>query len=394
MNIFNAALVTPTYYVIFTSATIVTSAVLFQGFNGSAVTITTVVLGFLQICCGVVLLQLSKSAKDVPDTAVFKGDLDQVREVGEQEEPETEPKADAIRGTAAIARRISGSRRKVEEGEARRYHSEKALDESTEPGENEIIEWDGLRRRRTTIGDSSVTSPRRTRTVHPPWGMSHFPEVDDLDEPATQPSRSGSSSIFSRAFSRASSKVRPARGLSHLEKHQEADQQPYTETKDENGLLEPFQYDSNTGNMKKDATSFTRDRSGTDRSISWADELKPDDNAEIHSPSSLTSTRPPTPPPHGGRNRQFSFPRMLTPRSARSPPSTANNASEQATNLRSFHEGHAQRFSTPYSRQRPAYQRHSRNATEEESLGLVEFNESNEPPHYEPDSSPTYPPRE
>jgi hypothetical protein len=34
LNIFNAALVTPTYYVFFTSSTIVTSAILFRGFKG------------------------------------------------------------------------------------------------------------------------------------------------------------------------------------------------------------------------------------------------------------------------------------------------------------------------------------------------------------------------
>jgi hypothetical protein len=58
-------------------------------------------MGFLTICSGVVLLQLSKSAKDVPDTAVFSGDLDQIHTIAEQEQPETEPKADAIRGPAA-----------------------------------------------------------------------------------------------------------------------------------------------------------------------------------------------------------------------------------------------------------------------------------------------------
>lgn len=50
-------------------------------------------MGFLQICAGVILLQLSKSAKNVPDAEVFRGDLDQVRTVAEQEEPEYEPKA-------------------------------------------------------------------------------------------------------------------------------------------------------------------------------------------------------------------------------------------------------------------------------------------------------------
>ncbi|KAK4995552.1 hypothetical protein LTR60_007906, partial [Cryomyces antarcticus] len=52
LNIFNAALVTPTYYVFFTSSTIVTSAFLFRGFKGTAASISTVVMGFLQICAG------------------------------------------------------------------------------------------------------------------------------------------------------------------------------------------------------------------------------------------------------------------------------------------------------------------------------------------------------
>ena len=104
----------------FTSATIITSAILFQGFKGTGIQIATVIIGFMQICAGVVLLQLSKSAKDVPDAAIFKGDLDQIREVAEVEEPESEPKADSIRGAASIIRRISTARRTMESDEARR----------------------------------------------------------------------------------------------------------------------------------------------------------------------------------------------------------------------------------------------------------------------------------
>ena len=170
-------MVTPTYYVYFTSATIVTSAILFQGFNGTPTSIITVVMGFLVICSGVVLLQLSKSAKDVPDTATFKGDLDQVRTIAEQEEPESEPKADAIRGTAAIIRRISQSRQKMEANEARRVHEERRLDAMEPIGENEQVEWDGLRRRKTTLDSSSSLSRRNTR--HPPLGMTHFPDDEE-----------------------------------------------------------------------------------------------------------------------------------------------------------------------------------------------------------------------
>lgn len=183
LNLFNAALVTPTYYVFFTSATIISSAILFQGFKGSGITIATVIMGFLVICSGVVLLQMSKSAKDVPDAAVFKGDLDQVREISEQEQPESEPKADAFRGTASIIRRISLSRRKMEEEEAKRLREEKMLDQLEPLRENEVVEWDGLRRRKTVIGEPGIPgSPSfRRKTVHPPLGMSHFPEEEEED---------------------------------------------------------------------------------------------------------------------------------------------------------------------------------------------------------------------
>lgn len=179
LNLFNAALVTPTYYVYFTSTTILTSAVLFRGFKGTPISITTVVMGFLQICTGVVLLQLAKSSKDVPDTAVFKGDLDQVRTIAEQEEPEFEPRADTIRGGGALLRAVSQRRARREMDEAKTM-----LHENMEPiGENEIVEWDGLRRRRTVLGPSGEPgSLRRSKTLHPPLGMTSFPEENISDD--------------------------------------------------------------------------------------------------------------------------------------------------------------------------------------------------------------------
>ncbi|KAN0064576.1 hypothetical protein ACQY0O_002204 [Thecaphora frezii] len=60
LELFNTATVTPTYYVIFTAATLITSIILQQGLSASAVDIVTLVLGFLVICAGIVLLQLSK----------------------------------------------------------------------------------------------------------------------------------------------------------------------------------------------------------------------------------------------------------------------------------------------------------------------------------------------
>ncbi|KAJ4289435.1 hypothetical protein N0V88_006915 [Collariella sp. IMI 366227] len=209
LNIFNAALVTPTYYVYFTSTTIISSAILFRGFKGTPTSIITVVNGFLTICSGVVLLQLSKSAKDVPDSAVFAGDLDQIQTIAEQPQPETEPKADAIRGAAAIVRRLSSARQKMEFDEFKRMREEKQAESLAPVSENgaPTYEWDGIRRRRTGTFSThrsftthrSMTSPAPTHLAPPsanpvrppPLGWSHFPTEEELAEanrPVSPPS--------------------------------------------------------------------------------------------------------------------------------------------------------------------------------------------------------------
>jgi len=65
----NAAPVAVTYY-IFTTVTIITSAILFQD---TPIGIAMAIMGFLQICAGIILLQLPKPAEDVSYTAIFKG---------------------------------------------------------------------------------------------------------------------------------------------------------------------------------------------------------------------------------------------------------------------------------------------------------------------------------
>ncbi|GAA6052172.1 hypothetical protein NBRC10513_002713, partial [Rhodotorula toruloides] len=61
LALFNTASVTPVYFTIFTSCTLVTSIILNKGFGGASVAaIITVVLGFLVIVVGISLLQLSK----------------------------------------------------------------------------------------------------------------------------------------------------------------------------------------------------------------------------------------------------------------------------------------------------------------------------------------------
>ncbi|EKM54923.1 uncharacterized protein PHACADRAFT_259088 [Phanerochaete carnosa HHB-10118-sp] len=60
LALFNTAMVTPTYYVIFTFFSIVTTIVLFKGLSAPATQIITLVMGFLVICFGITVLQLSK----------------------------------------------------------------------------------------------------------------------------------------------------------------------------------------------------------------------------------------------------------------------------------------------------------------------------------------------
>ncbi|CAO3599074.1 unnamed protein product [Absidia cylindrospora] len=72
LNLYNTALVTPTYYVIFTTMTIVSSTILFQGFNASGADIASCVMGFLCICSGVALLHHSSATPNNSNNRVLE----------------------------------------------------------------------------------------------------------------------------------------------------------------------------------------------------------------------------------------------------------------------------------------------------------------------------------
>ncbi|KAI8144835.1 magnesium transporter NIPA-domain-containing protein [Fennellomyces sp. T-0311] len=69
LNLFNTAVVTPSYFVIFTTLTIISATVLYRGFDASGVDITTCVFGFLVICSGVALLHYSRNDPPHDDTS-------------------------------------------------------------------------------------------------------------------------------------------------------------------------------------------------------------------------------------------------------------------------------------------------------------------------------------
>jgi len=349
--------VTPTYYVFFTSATIVTSAVLFQGFKGTPLQIVTVIMGFFQICSGVVLLQLSKSAKDVPDSAVFKGDLDQVRTVAEMEEPEYEPRADALRGGSAIIRSLSKARSHKELAEAR-----KIQEEHMEPiGEGEQVEFDGLRRRKTILDPSRPPTRSatvvQTRTIHPPLGMSQFPVEDsDDDNDSFHPGffqrlRSRGKSTSSRDSTRTP--VHSGVGMQNLPPIPQADG-----ASDRDSDANSYKH-----NMSRDTSYKSQDTSykPLDNHIQFASLPEPPHHPYHERNGSDSSSLAPPRPATQPAKRQFSFQNVFT----RSRPDSMGESSSS--------KRPTSRHSRKSSRERAAVAI----ATEEERLGLVKGDSTN-----------------
>lgn len=276
---------------------------LFRGFHGTSTQIINVVFGFLTICSGVVLLQLAKSSKDVPDSKVFSGDLDQIRTVAEMEEPEYEPRADAVRGSAGIMRAFSGARHKREADEAHRIHDEAHMETI---GEGEQFEWDGMRRRKTVSSAGGGGSIIRRKTVHPPLGMSQFPDDDNVSEPDSE--------VHPGFFGRIGRGLTQRRNRGHspvpletvtADKHDdEAIRQgahvyglaPGLQKGHLDEVYEDTAYHSAAGASNEEGP----------RGVHWAGEERPG--------SSTSSLAPPRPPPHvvggassGSAKRQFSF---------------------------------------------------------------------------------------
>ncbi|KAI1386666.1 DUF803-domain-containing protein [Hypoxylon trugodes] len=397
LNLYNAAMVTPTYYVYFTSTTLITSAVLFQGFKGTAMEIVTVVMGFLTICSGVVLLQLSKSAKDVPDSAVFAGDLDQIHTIAEQEQPETEPKADAIRGAAAIVRRISFVRQKMEEEEFRRLHQEKESERLAPVSEDgqQVYEWDGLRRRRTTMGSyrsRAMTTPSPVNTpAHPPLGRSRFPTEEELAEERNRQMSPGMlSSIAGTIRSRARSVLLPGHPDFQGEQNPRV-QSPMHPVQLTNIAVPNQKYGNESsayGNSRGHIYGLPDDlrkteyggaasiaSGSTGRHIQFMESPKP----------SIASLAPPTPPPHGempSARRQFSFQNVFrrhqadSPQEQVAPPPRNRSTSRLGLGSRGYSDRQIQ----------------VKNATEEERLGLVKGDSNSMPtlPRHDDDDDDDY----
>ncbi|KAG7098209.1 hypothetical protein E1B28_000177 [Marasmius oreades] len=127
LALFNTAMVTPTYYVIFTTFTLITTIILFQGLDADPKEIITIVLGFFTICVGITILQMSKvdpvqlSKLDRRSTILLQAARQNTQTVDEKGAVGIEdPGIDALRGSfgtfgsivrARSARRMSQNSR-------------------------------------------------------------------------------------------------------------------------------------------------------------------------------------------------------------------------------------------------------------------------------------------
>lgn len=336
-----------------------TSAVLFRGFHGTASQIIDVVMGFLTICSGVVLLQLAKSSKEVPDSKVLSGELDEIRTVAEVKEPEYEPRADTIRGGAGIIRAISKSRTKREAEEAKRIHEERM-----EPiGENEVVEWDGLRRRRTV----STAAGSVRRTTHPPLGMSEFPADDEVSEPDSE--------VHPGFFGRIGRNITQRRQRGHSPVPMDSILADQAESQTHVYGL-PASLRKVDGDVY-DNTEY-RPPGGAGTHVQWASEESERNRADSQS----SSLAPPRPPPHSsgsgsGRpvdaRRQFSFQNVFS--------RNRSDAGNSADGVRPISRG-ALSFASRGSSRGGEYPS-GQNTTEEERAGLVHGESRNQLPKFE-----------
>lgn len=231
-------------------------------------------------------------------------------------------------------------------------------------GENEHIEWDGLRRRRTTIGTNPSIRSRgnstpfppyesvvQPATPHPPLGMSHFPDPEDeSDHDEERPTTSVS--LFTRAKSIL---IPPHNRQSSAGSH---DTQSPMHPVPLNEIAVPPYRSQTDGIYEHDAYGLPlRDQKTEYQGVGSRHITIPDDpvlNRPTSSGSSLLQPGP-TPPPHSAR-RQFSFQNIIHPRGHR--PQDDNQAQPRSPKIR-------------LGQRKLSHGAQVKGATEEERLGLV-----------------------
>jgi hypothetical protein len=214
-----------------------------------------------------------------------------------------------MRGAGAIIRSISKARQSRQFEEAKRLQEEHHLS-MTPIGENEQIEFDGIRRRRTIIGQPGTRgsvrghagsplnpdnrpastipgSVVRRKSLHPPLGMSRFPDEEELHEEEIHP---GFLDHFRRK-NRSSKTLPPTPRPDDYPLSPVKTESSTIVSRDSSGTPREHIYGAPT-NLKHEDTSYHGQTDGS--------------HIQFQEPERLLSP-PPPPPPHGGAKRQFSF---------------------------------------------------------------------------------------
>lgn len=237
-----------------------------------------------------------------------------MRTVAEQEEPEYEPRADTIRGGAGIVRAISRVRTKRQVDEVKRIRDERL----SSVGEGEEFEWDGLRRRKTvsSAGGGGAGSLRRSKTVHPPLGMSRMPN-EDHDDGVSEPD----SEVHPGFFGRIGRKSHTSIGSASRRPQHDSAPVPLTTVHppDKDGAspdehiygLPPGLRNSIREEEREDDGDIAYKGAGANPHIHFANAGS---DSRERADSRGSSLAPPRPPPHTasgrdsqGNRRQFSF---------------------------------------------------------------------------------------
>jgi len=239
---------------------------------------------------------------------------------------------------------VDRARQEKQAIEAKRLHEERM-----QPiGENEQVEWDGLRRRKTVLEPGQSPLQRR-KTVHPPLGMSQFPhETESVmsDDDDIHPG------FFTRLRSRGRSGTHqsvPPVPLEGLHFPKDSDGPPSSA-----GNLHPHShvYGLPPG-LQRDMQQDTSYKPH-EPAIQWAAEVEDDKSKP------KDSLAPPKPPPHTAK-RQFSFQNVFHRNRAESAGEGSGSGRPMSRGALSFSSKRSSKDHTPQTD----------GTTEEERLGLV-----------------------
>ncbi|KAG8884151.1 hypothetical protein FRB97_005134 [Tulasnella sp. 331] len=159
LALFNTAMVTPTYYVIFTACTLITSVVLYQGLKATVTSILTVVMGFFVICAGIIILQMSKvdpeslNKLDRRSTILLKAAASNIETTEKGISGLEDPGMDALRGSfgavgsiirARSARRLSQASHRASQARSRNMGHGPNDENTLEPRTGRPLSTQGL----------------------------------------------------------------------------------------------------------------------------------------------------------------------------------------------------------------------------------------------------------